>query len=83
MRVNFKLYAGLAQYLPPGTKNNALSVELADGQSINTLIERYHVPPDQAHLVLLNGVYQDRQARDAQPLVEGDTIAIWPPVAGG
>jgi molybdopterin converting factor small subunit len=35
------------------------------------------------HLVLVNGRYIDPDKRANQPLVEGDVLAIWPPIAGG
>ena len=83
LQITFKLYAGLAHYLPSGSEDNAIEVELPDGQSIMTLIKRHHVPLDQVHLVLLNGVYQDATARVERVLQDGDTVAIWPAVAGG
>ena len=83
MQITFKMYAGLAHYLPSGSEDNAIGVELPDGQSISTLIQRYNVPLDQVHLVLLNGVYQDAAARVERILQDGDTVAIWPAVAGG
>ena len=83
MQITFKLYAGLAQYLPPEAQDNAIEVELPDGQSISMVIQRYNVPLEQVHLVLLNGVYQDAEARVERVLQDGDTVAIWPAVAGG
>ena len=83
MHITFKLYAGLAHYLPSGSKDNAIEVDLPGGQSILTVIKRYNVPIDQVHLVLLNGVYQDAAARVERVLQDGDTVAIWPAVAGG
>ena len=83
MHITFKLYAGLAHYLPSGSKDNAIEVDLPGGQSILTVIKRYNVPIDQVHLVLLNGVYQDAAARVERVLQAGDTVAIWPAVAGG
>jgi len=83
LQITFKLYAGLARYLPAGSEDNAIEVELPDGQSISTLIQGYNVPLDQVHLVLLNGVYQDAAARVEAVLQHGDTVAIWPAVAGG
>jgi molybdopterin converting factor small subunit len=35
------------------------------------------------HLVLVNGVYIAPDQRDTRVLQEGETLAIWPPVAGG
>jgi hypothetical protein len=35
------------------------------------------------HLVLINGVYVPPEERGTRMLAEGDTLAIWPPIAGG
>jgi molybdopterin converting factor small subunit len=34
-------------------------------------------------LVLVNGKYIKPEDRDTTTLLEGDVLAIWPPVAGG
>ena len=41
------------------------------------------MPPKLVHLVLVNGKYIKPEDRDTTTLVEGDVLAIWPPVAGG
>jgi molybdopterin converting factor small subunit len=33
--------------------------------------------------VLLNGVYLDTDERGTTNFSDGDTLAVWPPVAGG
>jgi molybdopterin converting factor small subunit len=35
------------------------------------------------HLVLVNGTYIAPEKRSTHLLIEGDTLAIWPPIAGG
>jgi len=48
------------------------------------VIDHYRVPRELAHLVLVNGHFVCDTDRDqAGQLKEGDTLAIWPPVAGG
>lgn len=83
MQIRFKLYASLGDYLPQGAVQNAVEVEVDDGISLNALLDRYQVPREMAHLVLVNGVYQDAGVRDLPSLKNGDTVAVWPPVAGG
>ena len=83
IRIRFKLYAGLGDYLPAGAKDNAVEVEIDEGTSLNALLDRYAVPREMAHLVLVNGVYKSVGERDGAVLKEGDTVAVWPPVAGG
>ncbi|MDE0095601.1 MAG: MoaD/ThiS family protein [Gammaproteobacteria bacterium] len=82
MKVELKLFATLMPYLPPGAKKNAVTVEVEPGCTMNQLISRYRVPREEVHLVLLNGHFVNENGRGA-PLREGDTLAIWPPVAGG
>ena len=82
MQVTFKLFATLQDYLPDHAVKNAISLEVEDDTTPNQLIERFSVPQSEVHLVLVNGVYLDQADRD-RPLQSDDTVAIWPPVAGG
>ncbi|MCF8150835.1 MAG: MoaD/ThiS family protein [Burkholderiaceae bacterium] len=84
MRITFKLFAQLQDYLPAeAKKTNAFSLELAEGSSIVDVIERFNLPPRLVHLVLLDGVHVLPEARPGRKLKDGETLAIWPPVAGG
>ena len=83
MKITFKLYATLGDYLPEGAFENAVAIEVPTDVSPNAIIDRYQVPRGLAHLVLINGVYCAREDRDQARLKEGDTLAVWPPVAGG
>ncbi len=83
MRITFKLYATLGDYLPEGAFENAVAIEVPEGMSPNAIIDRYQVPRRMAHLVLINGVFCAREERDRALLREGDSLAVWPPVAGG
>jgi len=83
MKITFKLYASLSEHLPPGAHENTVQIEIPDNASLNWIIDNYHVPREMAHLVLVNGVFACSADRDATTLKEGDTLAIWPPVAGG
>ncbi len=83
MRITLKMYASLAQFLPPEAVRNVVEIELPEDISIHEVIARYHVPRESAHLVLINGVYVEPEQRDEPLLREGDVLALWPPVAGG
>jgi sulfur carrier protein ThiS len=84
MRITFKLYASLTEYLPAerGTGNQVL-LDVAPGATIATIIAPYNLPMKLVHLVLINGVFVPPEARATRELVEGDVLAIWPPIAGG
>ena len=83
MRVTLKLFASLGEYLPEGAFRNAIDIEILENASLNAIIDKYHVPREMAHLVLVNGVFACEEDRDTSLLKEGDHLAIWPPVAGG
>lgn len=84
MKITLKLYATLGELLPPGAIENAAQIEVAPEATPNDIIDRYKVPRELAHLVLINGLFTGAEDRDRPGrLREGDTLAIWPPVAGG
>ena len=83
MQITFKLYATLMDYLPDGSDKHSTIVEIPEDASAYNVIDRFNVPREKAHLVLLNGVYVQPEERSNSILNEGDTLAVWPPVAGG
>ena len=83
MKITFKLYASPGDYLPAGTRHNRVELELPPDASIVQIIEPYGMPPKLVHLVLVNGVFIPPEQRAERRLVEGDVLAIWPPIAGG
>ena len=60
-----------------------LIIEISEHNTAYEVIDRYKVPREMAHLVLLNGVYIKPEDRNKSVFNDGDTLAIWPPVAGG
>jgi molybdopterin converting factor small subunit len=84
MRVHLRLFASLRERLPDAERGRA-TLELAEGSSLLDLIESLEIPDRQAQMVLVNGEQAPRraEARSAVPLKDGDTVAIFPPVAGG
>ena len=83
MRIRFKLYANLSDYLPDDAVGHAVELDVPEGTSPHAIIDRFHVPRRLTHLVLVNGIYADKPRRDEAVLKDGDTLAVWPPIAGG
>lgn len=84
MKITLKLFASLTDYLPVAARySNVLELDIAPDASISQIIELYGLPPKLVHLVLVNGRYIEPEQRLSQTLVEGDVLAIWPPIAGG
>jgi sulfur carrier protein ThiS len=84
MRITFKLYAMLGDYLPADRRHgNAMTLEIEPQTAIAAVVERFQLPPKLVHLVLVNGVFVPPAERATRTLVDGDVLAIWPPIAGG
>ena len=84
MRITFKLYATLTDYLPPEVRtSNQLPMEVAEGATVAEVTDGFKLPAKLVHLVLVNGHYIAPKDRATRALIEGDVLAIWPPIAGG
>lgn len=84
MKITFKLFATLTDYLPAQARySNAIELEVAPNASISQILEPFALPHKLVHLVLVNGTYVQPGERLTRTLKEGDTLAIWPPIAGG
>ena len=84
MKITLKLFASLTDYLPAADRtSNITQIDVANDASILQIIEPFGMPPKLVHLVLVNGVYVYPEKRDSHVLVDGDVLAIWPPIAGG
>jgi molybdopterin converting factor small subunit len=83
MKVTVKLFATLTDHLPPGTRGNQVVIDAEDQACIEELLARFQVGPSVAHLVLVNGVFIPREERRSRCLVEGDELAVFPPIGGG
>ena len=88
MQISVKLYATLVRLVPdrvseryPGglRAGDPLSVELADGSTLDDLIETLGLPPEKVRVTFVNGRAQSRD----YCIVPGDEIGIFPPVGGG
>jgi sulfur-carrier protein len=84
MNITLKLFASLTDYLPPeARRSNIVELDVSPDASIMQIVEPYGLPPKLVHLVLVNGHYINPEDRNKRTLVEGDVLAIWPPIAGG
>lgn len=83
MRITLKLFATLSDYLPPGTRDNRLSLDVDDSVTVQAILDRHQLPERLTHLVLINGVFVPPGERASRRLAPGDQLAVWPPIAGG
>ena len=74
MELEIKLFASLRKYNPELER-----IEVDDGITILELFDKVGIPPSEVAIVLVNG----RHAKLDQPLHDGETVAAFPPIAGG
>jgi sulfur carrier protein ThiS len=79
MKIEVALYATLARYLPPDAQNRKASIEVKDGATVREVMNQLGIPQDLPNILLVNG----RQAPEDAILKDGETLSIFPPLAGG
>ena len=77
MIVQLKFFAGLREAIPGG--QSPYPAEISDGETVQDVLDRFAVPRDKPKILLVNG----RHAELSQILRDGDTLSVFPPVAGG
>ncbi|MFW9904843.1 MAG: MoaD/ThiS family protein [Candidatus Thorarchaeota archaeon] len=80
MKVKVKLFATLRNYGPTNVElGESFSVTFEESVTVATLLEILKIPRKEAKLILING----NNGGIENELIEGDTVAIFPPVGGG
>lgn len=71
-----KLFADLRKYGP-----EKASIKLSNGSTINTILDNYDIPKEKTKMIILLNA---KPIYDKQYILrDGDTVALFPPLAGG
>ena len=79
MKVEVRLFSTLAAHLPVGGEGNTAIIEVPQGSTVDQVTRRLGIPDEMPRILLVNG----RDADPADPLHEGDSLSVFPPLAGG
>jgi molybdopterin converting factor small subunit len=79
VKVEVKLFATLASFLPCHGREGAAEIEIPEGSTVAEVTRRLGIPSDLARVVLVNG----RDLGSEAPLTAHDVVTIFPPLAGG
>ena len=84
MRIHVRLFASLRDRFPSDDRGRG-EIELDDRASLAELIERLEIPDPLAQMVLVDGLQEprSREERARRIIEDGQTVSIFPPVAGG
>ena len=78
MKIRVKVFATLRKY-GPDESSGQQEVELAEGATVGEVLVKLKIPEEEVAFVFVNST---RQKLD-EPLVDGDELGVFPPIAGG
>jgi sulfur carrier protein len=79
VKIEIALYATLSKYLPPGSEQRKAVIAAPDGATAREIMSQLSIPQDHPNILLVNG----KQANPDTVLKDGETLAVFPPLAGG
>ena len=79
MTITVALYAGLARFLPSGARDRKAPIDVPDGAAVRDVIRRLGIPDDVLCIPVVNGA----RVTAGRVLRDGETLALFPPLAGG
>ena len=79
IHIEVKLFFYFAKFLPADEKNKTATLALQDGITVQALIDKLGLPRHIPKAILVNGI----KAGYDTCLKNHDSVAIFPPMAGG
>lgn len=79
MKIEVRLFATLAAYLPDESDGRSAALEVADGSTVAAVVRFLGIPDDMPFIAMIDG----RDAALDRPLGDGDVLSLFPPLAGG
>jgi molybdopterin converting factor small subunit len=79
VKVEVRLFATLGAFLPEGTEGDGMVLTVPEGSTLGEIVRGFRIPPGLAFMTVVNGHETDPE----RVLVDGDSIAMFPPLAGG
>ena len=83
MKIKVRLFANLRAKLPARHNGQEAEVEVPDGATPQMVIAQLEIPPELAHLVMVNGFHLLKEDIRERQLLPGEVLSIFPPIAGG
>lgn len=79
MKVEVSLFATLAAYLPPDTAGDRVVLDVPDGSTVGQVVRTFPIPAGHEFMTVVNG----HDVPSEHVLAEGDSLTLFPPLAGG
>ncbi|MBW2182067.1 MAG: MoaD/ThiS family protein [Deltaproteobacteria bacterium] len=79
MKIEIRLFASLARFMPDKSIKKPYTMEIQEGTTIIDVFKSMEVPEDAVKLIFLNGIH----ATGDRVLKDGDQLGVFPPLGGG
>ncbi|MCP4715409.1 MAG: MoaD/ThiS family protein [Deltaproteobacteria bacterium] len=78
MKIKLKLFANLRKYINESDRG-ICTLEIPDASKVQDVFTLLNIPGDLPTIILING----NQHHNDEALSDGDTLSLFPPIAGG
>ncbi len=79
MKIRVRLFATFQKYLPEGSGLEGVEIDVNEGTTLEDLYRRFKLPEETPKITLVDGKHQ----QPSYHVKEGETISVFPPIAGG
>jgi len=83
MDISVTLFGGLRHFLPAGSSFNKCKISVADGASLETLLQQIPIPDNKPFIVILNDEKVSRENYAEITIQQKDEVVLLPPIKGG
>lgn len=84
MNIEVRMFMEFRSYLPPDAAGGRAAISLAEGATLETLLNLLDIPLDKPKITVINGVSLGLSDAVPSPVLhEGDIVAFFSPVGGG
>jgi molybdopterin converting factor small subunit len=79
LRVQVRLFGHFRRNLPPGSEGSSVWLTLKEGTTVLEALSLLGLPNCEPRSLIIN----HRAGKEARELIEGDVVAVFPPISGG
>ncbi len=79
MRIEVRLFANLAAYLPPGSDGRRAQLSVEEAATAGQILDQLGVPREDAKLIFIDSVHGELSTA----VHSGSVLSVFPPIAGG
>jgi molybdopterin converting factor small subunit len=84
MEIELKLFMMFKKYGPPDQIDGRSRLLMEPGARFVDVLKKIGMPVDEDKIIVINGIsHKQGDAVNTLELKDGDTVAIFPPIAGG